>query len=373
VKTVTLSANTSWYLYNFRASTIKALQLAGYRVLCISPNDGYGEKLVESLGCEWVPVTIDNMGSNIFKDFFLVVSFYRLYRKYRPVAVLHFTIKNNVYGTWAATLARVPAINNVSGLGTAFIRTGLVARIVRLLYKTSQPLAKRVFCQNAEDQQLLIDQGLVPASRLTLLPGSGVDLDRFNPKFRQPHDGPFRFLYAGRMLADKGLYELVSAARTLHSAGHRFELWLCGFTGVGNVSAIPERQLQAWEGEPFINWLGPTDVMESILIQVDCMVLPSYREGLPRSLLEAGAMGLPSIATDVPGCRHVIRHGENGLLCKAKDSKLLSDAMAKILSMPKVELSLMGMLARSVVEEHFGENVVVKETLAAVLDCQHGG
>ncbi|MBA6412281.1 glycosyltransferase family 4 protein [Parahaliea sp. F7430] len=362
---MTLSANTSWYLYNFRASTIGRLLAEGYRVVCLSPEDDYSARLPE-LGCEWQPIRMDNQGSNPIKDIGLVVQFWRHYRRLRPVAALHFTIKNNVYGTWAARILGIPVINNVSGLGTAFIRTGPVAWIVRLLYKTSQPLAQRVFCQNAEDMQLLINNNLVPNDRLVLLPGSGVNLERFNPVIRQANHGPFRFLYAGRMLADKGLHELVEAITQLHLGGEKAVLWLCGFAGVSNVSAITESQLESWANEPFIEWLGPTDAMEEVLAQVDCVVLPSYREGLPRSLLEAGAMGLPSVATDVPGCRHVITDGENGFLCEARSVESLVQALTKMLHLPVHEREAMGGAARKNVEENFSEQVVVDATLKAI-------
>ena len=368
IATVTLSANTSWYLYNFRASTIRVLIGEGYRVVCLSPRDDYSARLPE-LGCEWLPLRMDNQGRNPLRDAGLVLQFWRHYRRLRPVAALHFTIKNNVYGTWAARALGVPAINNVSGLGTAFIRTGLVAGVVRLLYKTSQPLAAQVFCQNAEDQQLLVDNRLVPHARLTLLPGSGVDLQRFNPSLRQAHTGPFRFLYAGRMLADKGLHELIAAMRQLNSQGHEAVLWLCGFADVSNVSAITTAQLQAWGEEPFIEWLGPTDAMEQVLAQVDCVVLPSYREGLPRSLLEAGAMGLPVVGTDVPGCRHVVQHGVNGLLCEVRDAAALERAMGDMLAMSLEDRARIGAEGRRVVEESFSEEVVVEATLQAVREA----
>ena len=188
-------------------------------MVCLSPEDDYSQKLTTDLGCEWLPLTMINRGSNPFKDAGLVYQFWRYYRRLRPVSALHFTIKNNVYGTWAARLLGVPAINNVSGLGTAFIHSGWVSTIVRLLYKTSQPFAHRVFCQNEEDFKQLMDARLVPADRLELLPGSGVDLDRFNPGIKEPHSGPVRFLFAGRILADKGVNELISAVRSINSSG----------------------------------------------------------------------------------------------------------------------------------------------------------
>lgn len=366
MKTVTLSANTSWYLYNFRASTVRRFRDEGWRVVCLSPPDDYSDRLMADLGCEWLPLVMDNQGSNPLKDAVLVFRLWSYYRRLKPVAALHFTVKNNIYGTWAARGAGVSAINNVSGLGTAFIRTGPVAAVVRLLYKTSQPLASRIFCQNAEDQQLLTDHRLVPKNRLTLLPGSGVDLNRYHPRLRVPHTGPFRFLYAGRMLADKGLHELIAAMRGLQDAGYECVLWLCGFADVSNVSAITEAQLQEWGREPFIEWLGPTDTMEKILAQVDCMVLPSYREGLPRSLLEAGAMGLPVVTTDVPGCRHVVSDGVNGLLCEARDAASLQAAMQRMLELSESDRSRLGENGRRVVEERFSEEVVIEETVNAV-------
>ncbi|MEH6592451.1 MAG: glycosyltransferase family 4 protein [Halioglobus sp.] len=372
MQTVTLSANTSWYLYNFRASTIRRLLADGYRVVCLSPDDGYASKLENELGCEWFPLTIDNKGSSPLKDMGLVVQFWRLYSRLKPVAAFHFTIKNNVYGTWAARVLGVPSINNVSGLGTAFIRSGVVAAIARLLYKTSMPLAYRVFCQNEEDFQLLIEKNLVPASRLVLLPGSGVDVEQFQPDLIEPHGGVFRFLYAGRMLADKGLFELIEAVKAINAASLRCELWLCGFADVENVSAISEAQLQEWGNEPGIKWLGPTDDMVKVYAQVNCVVLPSYREGMPRSLVEAGAMGLPVVATNVPGCQNIIEDGYNGLLCEVKSRESLGAAMQKMLDMPHAERRALGTNGRALVVGKFSESVVIDAAIETMRSIKNG-
>lgn len=367
--TITISANTSWYLYNFRASTIRRLLAEGYRVVCLSPQDDYSQKLIDDLGCEWRPLAMHNHGSNPFRDAGLVYQFWRHYRALKPAAALHFTIKNNIYGTWAARFLGVPAINNISGLGTAFIRKGLVSTIVRFLYRTSQPLAQRIFCQNEEDLQQLVAARLVPRERLELLPGSGVDLQRFHPALRQPSPGSFRFLYAGRMLADKGLNELIDAVRTINASGVQSSLWLSGFADVDNVSAVSNKQLSEWGKEPGIEWLGPSDAMEQVYAVVDCVVLPSYREGMPRSLLEAGAMGLPVVATDVPGCRNIVEHGFNGLLCEAKNAASLAQAMQTILAMNSDERARMGSNGRALVAEKFGEQLVVDATLRAVVSA----
>jgi len=372
-RTVTLSANTSWYLYNFRASTIRRLLAEGYRVVCLSPNDDYSQKLVRDLQCQWLPLEMDNKGSNPFRDAGLVLQFWRHYRRLKPVAALHFTIKNNVYGTWAARSLGVPAINNVSGLGTAFIHKGLVPAIVRMLYKASQPFAHRVFCQNEEDFAQLVASRLVARQRLELLPGSGVDLDRFHPARREPHSGPFRFLYAGRMLADKGLHELIAAVRAINANGVHCSLWLSGFADVENVSAIAGPQLKAWAEYPGIDWLGASDAMEEVYAAVDCVVLPSYREGMPRSLLEAGAMGLPVVATDVPGCRNIVEDGFNGLLCEARNAESLRKALMRMLQMTPTERATMGENGRKRVAQTYDEKIVVDRALHAVRSATQDG
>lgn len=366
MKTVTLSSNTSWYLFNFRAFTIRRLISDGYRVVCLSPHDEYSRKLVDELGAEWLPLPMDNMGSNPLIDMALVARLWRHYHTLKPVAAFHFTIKNNVYGTWAATLARVPAINTVSGLGTAFIRSGVVGFIVRLLYKLSMPLAFRVFCQNEEDFKLLIQMKLVPKSHLSLLPGSGVDLQRYNPILRAAHQDLFRFLYAGRMLADKGLYELIDAIRQINADGIHCVLWLYGFPDAKNVSAISLAELEAWGKFPGVEYMGASDSMETIYAQVDCVVLPSYREGMPRSILEADAMGLPVVASDVPGCRNIVTDGFNGLLCQPHSSVSLADAMRRIIEMSEPEREAMGRNGRARVEAGYGEALVVDAALQAI-------
>lgn len=365
--TITLSANTSWYLYNFRASTIRALLGAGYRVVCLSPPDDYSDRL-PSLGCEWRALPMDNAGSNPVRDLSLVLRLWHHYRQLRPLAAFHFTIKNNVYGTWAASVQGIAAVNNVSGLGTAFIRQGLVPAVVRGLYRLSQPLAHRVFCQNAEDFELLQARKLVPASRLTQLPGSGVDLQRFHPGLLQPRaDGtPLRLLYAGRMLADKGLHELIEAVSALNAQAVRCTLSLCGFAGAENVSAIDEATLRQWSTLPGVRWLGPSDDMPAIYAQADLVVLPSYREGMPRSLLEAAAMGLPAVATDVPGCRHIVTHGVNGLLCQVKSAESLRQALEQALAMTDAQRQALGAAGRARVEAEFDEQLVVRAALDVV-------
>lgn len=360
-KTVTLSANSSWYLYNFRQSTLKELILREYTVVCISPEDGYHLKLIE-MGCQHCPINFSSNSKNPLLDLLIIYKLFKIYRKINPCMCFHFTVKNNIYGTLAAKLLNIPAVNNVSGLGTAFLSISWSSIIVRLLYKMSQPFAHKVYCQNSEDFEYLIKYKLVPEQNLSLLPGSGVDLKRFKPSSldRNPNT-LFTFLFAGRMLRDKGVIELVNAMTEINSVDQSCKLILCGFSDSDNISAITKDELQAFSSLPYIDWIGPTDSIEEVLAEVDCVVLPSYREGMPKILLEAGAMGLPSLASDVPGCQNIIQDGVNGLLFQPKQIASLKNAMDQMLKMSDKDIQSMGLNALNIVKENFDEEIVIKE------------
>ena len=365
MKKILLSANTSWYLYNFRASTIKALQEKGFDVVCLSPQDAYSHRLTQELNCKWVDISIDSNGSNVIKDAILLCRFILKIRNIAPSLVFNFTVKNNIYGTIAARFLGIEAVNNISGLGTAFINENFTSKVVRLLYKISQPLAKKVFCQNPEDLDTLMDSKLVHPNKLVLLPGSGVDINRFNPNLKEVNNGSqvFCFTFVGRLLRDKGVIELIQATQQLAKLGYSFQLDLCGFIGSNNASAININYLKEICSLPYINWLGSSDKIEEVFSKSDCVVLPSYREGMPRVLLEAGAMGLPSITTNVPGCKHLITHGYNGLICDVKDSESLFKSMLIMLNMESEQYLKMCKNSRSNIERNFDENIVISHYL----------
>ncbi|CAK3667526.1 glycosyltransferase family 4 protein [Vibrio crassostreae] len=365
---VVLSANTSWYLYNFRRTTIISLQKLGYTVCCVSPYDGYSERLVQEFSVEWVDINIDNKGKNPFKDFKLIFDFFKIYNKLKPLVVCHFTIKNNIYGTFPAFVLGAKVINNVTGLGTAFISGGLVSSFVKLLYRFTQPFAHKVFCQNQDDYDFLVAQKLVRSKKLELLPGSGVDINRFSPGVRAgvSKKEKFVFLFVGRMIVDKGVTELLEAAELLSKSRNDFLIKLCGFTSVDNVSALSESYIKKWAKKDYIDWLGPSDHIEEIYSMADCVILPSYREGMPRTLLEAGAMGIPSITTNVPGCRHLINDGFNGFVCEVKDPADLMRAMIKMLNLDESEYSSICANARDFIVSHYCDSLVVNKTIKAI-------
>lgn len=364
---IVLSANTSWYLYNFRRSTIKALVEQGYKVTCLSPKDDYSDKLISELYVEWIPLNIHRHSTNPIKDLFLLYQFIHCYRKLKPIACLHYTIKNNIFGSIAAKITSCKVINNITGLGTLFIKKSFATSIAVFLYKLSNVCSDIIFCQNPVDRDFLIKERLVSKEKLILIPGSGVDLNKFNPSQKEQRSNNFRFLYVGRMLRDKGVYELIDAFNSIDQSKTPSTLYLVGFIDTDSSASISMEQIRNWTIQNSnIVWVGHSDSMAKIYANCDCVVLPSYREGLPRSLLEAGAMGLPSIASNVPGCSDVIINGYNGLLCEVKNAEDLASRMVEISSMDSEALNAIGINARNHVENKYDERIVVDATLNAL-------
>jgi glycosyltransferase involved in cell wall biosynthesis len=290
----------------------------------------------------------------------------KLFRRLRPSAYLGFTVKPNIYGSLAARAVGAKVINNISGLGTAFIKQGFLTTLVAQLYRFSFRNSSTIFFQNADDMKLFVDKGLVRQEQVDLLPGSGVDLERFKPRQASRAPGPFRFLLVGRLLWDKGVGEYVEAARLVRKVHPETVFQMLGPIGSINRTAVPSDEIERWWAEGVVDYLGSSDDVRMAMEQADCIVLPSYREGLPRSLLEGSAMGKPLIATDVPGCRDVIADGETGYLCEARSARSLAVAMMKMLDTPAVERSSMGARGRLKVEKEYCETRVISKYLVAL-------
>jgi glycosyltransferase involved in cell wall biosynthesis len=304
---------------------------------------------------------MDRSGANPWADLRLLARYRTLLRQLRPAAYLGYTIKPNIYGSLAAASLGIPALPNVSGLGTAFIRGGALQGVVTALYRVGFARAPVVFFQNDEDRQLFVARRIVRADQARVLPGSGVDLERFAPASPPPH--PLTFLLIARLLRDKGVVEFADAARSLRAELPNARFQLLGPIDEGNRTAISRAELDSWVRDGVIEHLGTTDDVRPSIAAASAVVLPSYREGLPRSLLEAGAMARPLIATDVPGCRDVVEEGVNGYLCRARDARSLAQAMRRFADLPRAERLAMGDAGRRKVQERFSEEFVVRAYL----------
>lgn len=306
---VVISANAFWNIANFRSGLVERLVAEGYR-LCIACPD-VDQDWASAKGAEGLDIWVDRSGVNPFTDTTTLVQYSGLMRRFRPSYFLGFTAKPNIYGSIAAGLSGAVALPNVSGLGTAFINPGLLSAIVGGLYRVAFRKCPVVFFQNPDDRDLFTERRIVRKDQARLLPGSGVDLRHFAP--RPLADGLVRFLFVGRLLGDKGVREFVEAARLVKADYPDWVFQLLGPLDQGNRSGIRSRELEGWVTDGLIDYLGEAADVRPYVSGATAVVLPSYREGLPRSLLEAAAMARPLIASDVAGNRQIVRHGVNGL------------------------------------------------------------
>ena len=367
-KKILISLNTAWNLLNFRAGLIGGLISSGYEVVALAPKDEYVVKL-ELLGCRFVHLEMDNQGTHPIRDLLLLWRYFRVLKTEKPELCLFYTVKPNVYGSLASTICGIPFINNVSGLGAVFIQGGWLKRFVSSLYMLAFRNSNRVFFQNRDDLGLFLENKLVKVALTDVLPGSGINLHRFTPTddaSRKSLNSAFRFLLIARMLKDKGVVEFVNAAKLLKESGVKAEFCLLGFLDVQNPAAISSEQMKEWTDQGFVKYLGVSDDVREHIASADCIVLPSYREGTPRTLLEAAAMSIPIITTNVVGCKEVVEHGVNGFVCEVKNAQDLALKMKEMLLLSEDQRRSMGKKGRLKMEKEFDENIVIQKYLQAI-------
>jgi glycosyltransferase involved in cell wall biosynthesis len=361
---ILLFANTDWYLYNFRLAQALALRERGDEVVLISPDGPYGPRM-QDLGIRWLPFPMARRSLNPVDGIQTVLRLLKLYRQEKPDLVHQFTVKCVLFGSLAGHLLGIrPVVNSVTGLGYVFMEGGAMRRWLRGFIKLSYRLVLKntwVIFQNPDDSSAFLESRLVDPKRMTLIRGSGVDIRRFFPQ-PEPSVTPLVVLPA-RMLWDKGVGEFVRAAGILQAKGVRARFALVGDCDYENPASVQPSQMHAWENEGVIEWWGWKEDMRDVYAQAAIVCLPSYREGLPKTLIEAAACGRPIVTSDVPGCREVVRHGENGLLVPARDAGALAKALIDLLQSPSIR-SEMGRCGRTIAEKEFSMDLVISQTIA---------
>jgi len=364
---VAIVLNTSWNIFNFRMNLIRSLQDQGYEIHTVAPIDEYTPRLTET-GCKHHPLKMDSRGANPLKDLALIFELHSIYKKVRPDVILHYTIKPNVYGSLAASFLKIPVVNNVCGLGTVFLKNDLISAMAMFLYKISFRFPKKVFFQNPDDLKLFLDKKLVPEHIVDLLPGSGIDLEKFKPVSFQRNQ-KFTFLLISRLITDKGILEYIEAVKKLKSEGLDARFQVLGAMDPEHKRGIKTSIIKAWIDSGTIEYLGTTEDVRHFIQQADCIVLPSYREGTPRTLLEAASSSKPIIATNVPGCNQVVENNVNGLLCNLKDANDLAAKMETMAHFSNEKLEALGQNGRLKMEAEYNESIVINKylgTLAAL-------
>lgn len=367
---ILLVANTGWYLYNFRLPLARKLRDEGFEVVLVSPEDSYVDRL-KAEGFQFRALQrLTRRGMNPLGELLALAELVQLYWKEKPRAVHHFTIKCVLYGTMAAKLSGVKSVvNAVTGLGHIFLgqrkSTRLARPLVRWLYKKILHARRgHVVFQNPDDLETFIEAGLVAPEKTVIIRSSGVCTKKFSPRPSSPEAPASRVptvLFVGRLLKEKGILDYVAAARLVKS-GRDVCFQVAGGLDEGNPSSLNPSLIESWRQEGSVDLLGHVETVDEIMALADIVVLPSYREGTPRTLLEAAAMGKPIVATDVPGCREVVKNGHNGFLVPAENPQALAESIARLLDDP-VRAQEMGRNGRQLVTEQFSVESVVKETM----------
>ena len=361
---IAIVLNTSWNIYNFRMPFVKTLLAEGHEVHTIAPHDEYSHFLTEA-GCIHHDLKMDSRGANVIRDFLLIFELTSKYRAIKPDVVLHYTIKPNVYGTLAAAFLRIPSINNVCGLGTIFLKKNWITSFALSLYKLAFLFPKKVFFQNPDDLSLFVEEKLVSKKITDLLPGSGIDLQHFSPAAFS-RNKKFTFLLVSRLITDKGILEYIDAIKQLKSLGIDAKFQILGAKDPEHKRGIKLEVIDEWINTGTVEYLGTTKDVRPFIQQADCIVLPSYREGTPRTLLEAASSAKPIITTDVPGCHHVVTNQYNGLLCKLKDATDLAEKMKTMAGFDDETLKKLGINGRKKVEQEFDQAIVIKKYMEAI-------
>lgn len=356
--------NEDWYFCLHRMPFALAARDAGFDVAVLARELAHGD-VIRNAGLRLIPLALERRSRNPATELATLREVIALYRAERPDLVQHVTVKPILYGSIAARLAGISrVVNTFAGLGYLFISSDTGARVLRPVVEALFRWAlrrTRVIVENSDDRAFLAGQAIADAAQISVVGGTGVDCADFAP---QPFlDGAPLTVLPSRLLWDKGVGEFVAAARTLRGQGVKARFALVGDTDPGNPSAIPRATLEQWAHEGVVEWWGWRDDMQEVLRQAHIVCLPSYREGLPRALLEAGATGRPVVTTDAPGCREIVRDGDNGLLVPVRNAPALADALKRLIDDPALRAK-MGARGRARVEREFSVERIVGETLA---------
>lgn len=332
-------------------------------VVVVAPVDTYIHYLQQLPSVRHIPLkNLNPQGKGLFKSLLLTLELFRIYRSEKPDAILHFTIKPNIFGSIAAKWAGIRSIPTVTGLGYTFLHGHWLNKLTVQMYRYAFSGLDCVVFHNRDDRELFDQLGIIPRRLSIVVNGSGVNTNYFRPLPKPQFETPFTFLFIGRLLYDKGIREYVEAAAYLRQWGVNISCRVVGDLGSSNPDAVPKEKFLHWIKEGFIEYYGAAADVRPFIKNCDVLVLPSYREGMPRAILEALAMGKPIVTTDVAGCREAVCD-KTGLLVPVKNSKALAEAMSYLFHKDQQEVLAMSQAARTRALDRFDERIIVETYL----------
>lgn len=362
-------ASIAWTLWNYRLALIQALENAGYEVILLAADDAARLKLERHTRAKFIPLRQVNRSSfSPFQNFKLQLEIYRVFRRLKPDVALLFTIRPNILGNFAAAWLHIPVVSTVEGIGISGSKKGWLRTLMQTLYRLAFRSAQKVIFLNQDDLVEFEAKRMVQPDRALLVHGPGIDLQHFAPWPKTTSSPSKRiFLFVARLLAEKGIREFAAAARIMRLENRDAEFWVLGSTDTGNPTSIHSAELNKWIDEGIFQYRGFVDDVRPVVAEADVLVLPSYyREGVPRSVLEAMAMGKMIITTDNVGCRDTVEDGKNGYLVPPRDVPALVEAIQKTMALSATQIQQMGKYSRQKVEREFGDQLVLPQYLTLI-------
>lgn len=374
---IAIVANATWNIYNFRLNILDLLLEKGFNVYVVAPVDKYIFYKEEFPEVKHIPVkNLDRDGTNPIREIILIKEFIKIYRKINPDIVLHYTVKPNIYGGIAAGYLKIPSIAVVTGLGYAFIHNGILKTITKILYKVSTRFHSKIIFENTDDRELFINYKLLPEKKGVSIKGCGVDIDYFSPSQKYSSNNITKnkknkkliFTFIGRLLYDKGVVEFVEAAKLIKSKFDNVEFWILGEIDKDNPAMVQEEDLIRWVRNKTVIYHGFKENVKKYIAKSDCIVLPSYREAIARTITEGMAMEKPVIATDTAGCKEAIDDRINGFLVPIREIDSLAIAMERIITMSEEERNIMGKNGRTKAVREFDDNLIAENIYRIIMD-----
>ena len=358
-KTIALVANSTWNIHNFRLNLLDKFIGEGHDVIVIAPVDQYIEYKEKYPAVKHVALrSMDRDSTNPLKDLLLIAELTRKYKRLKPDLVIHFTNKPNIYGAIAARRAKIDSIAIVTGLGYAFIHNGFIKSVTTALYKYTSKYHKKFIFENIEDRELFENENIITRGQGISVKGCGVNTTYFHPYPNQKVNEAMVFSFVGRLLYDKGVKEFVEAARIIKLRHPNTRFWLVGELDPDNPATVEKDELIEWVDSDIVYYHGFQRDVRPFISKSDCVVLPSYREAIPRTITEAMAMAKPVITTDTAGCREAVDVEVNGYLAKLRDANDLAESMQKIISLTEEERKSMGQAGRNIVMNQFDDRLI---------------
>ena len=366
-KRVAIVANTTWNIFNFRLNVIRKLLEEDFSITVIAPIDEYIRYKEQFPEVQHIPLNhLDRDSINPLRDFRFFLELLQIYRECKPDLIIHYTVKPNIYGGFASGRLGIPSIAVVTGLGYPFIHNGIIRQVTKMLYRQSNRFHNQVIFENIDDRNLFIEEDLIKSEQGISVKGCGLNIDHFQPRKSQQTNGKIIFSFIGRLLYDKGVKEFIQAASEVKKVCLDTQFWLAGDMDDENPSAVRKKDLLEWTKDPAVRYLGSVKDVRPIIAESDCIVLPSYREAIARSLTEAMAMSKPVIGTDTAGCREAIEEGSTGFLVPVKDFQALANAMIAFCKIDREKRIKMGKKGREKAVKEFDEKIIAEDIFSVI-------